>query len=59
MQFFPLLLTITRHDWPQELDLLDGSSCVYKMMGPVLLRVDLEDAKQNVEKRLDLIKTGM
>jgi chaperonin cofactor prefoldin len=44
----------------QELDALEGSTAnVYKMMGPVLLRVELEDAKQNVGKRLDLIKSTM
>lgn len=29
------------------------------MMGPVLLRVEVEDAKQNVGKRLELIKGSM
>ncbi len=43
----------------QELEALDSGANVYKMMGPVLLRVELEDAKQNVGKRLDLIKGTM
>ncbi|TFJ85053.1 hypothetical protein NSK_003477 [Nannochloropsis salina CCMP1776] len=43
----------------QELDGLEAGENVYKMMGPVLLRVELEDAKQNVAKRLDLIKSTM
>jgi prefoldin beta subunit len=43
----------------QELDLLEDSSTVYKMVGPVLMKVDLGDAKDNVEKRLDFIKAAM
>lgn len=43
------------HMVKQELDLLDDSSNVYKMVGPVLLRNDLDDAKQTVEKRLEYI----
>jgi prefoldin beta subunit len=39
----------------QELDLLDDSCNVYKMVGPVLLKNDLDDAKQTVEKRLEYI----
>lgn len=38
---------------------MDSNASVYKMMGPVLLRVELDDAKQNVEKRLAFIKTTM
>jgi prefoldin beta subunit len=40
----------------QELDLLDSSSAnVYKLVGPILLRNDLEDAQQTVAKRLEFI----
>lgn len=39
----------------QELDLLDESSVIYKIVGPVLMRNDLDDAKQTVEKRLEFI----
>lgn len=39
----------------QELDLLDDQSTVYKMVGPVLMKNDLDDAKQTVEKRLEYI----
>jgi len=39
----------------QELDLLDDSANVYKMVGPVLMKNDLDDAKQTVEKRLEFI----
>jgi len=43
----------------QELEALESGENVYKMMGPVLLRVEAEDAKQNVGKRLELIKGSM
>lgn len=39
----------------QELDLLDDSAQVYKMIGPVLMKNDTEDAKQTVDQRLELI----
>ena len=42
----------------QELDLIDGSSSdnqVYKLIGPVLMRNELSDAKQTVDQRLELI----
>jgi len=39
----------------QELDMLDDTSIVYKMVGPVLTKNDLDDAKQTVEKRLEYI----
>ena len=43
----------------QELDLLDDSSTVYKMVGPILMENDLDDAKQTVEKRLEYIAGEM
>ena len=39
----------------QELDLLDSSSNVYKMVGPVLIKNNVEDAKDTVRKRLEFI----
>jgi len=40
----------------QELDLLDeDSATVYKMVGPVLMKNDVDDAKQTVDKRLEYI----
>jgi prefoldin beta subunit len=39
----------------QELDLLDGSSNIYKMVGPVLMKNSLEDAKDTVGKRVEFI----
>ena len=39
----------------QELDLIGESSVVYKMIGPVLIKQDLEDSQQTVKKRLEYI----
>ena len=39
----------------QELLLLRVDNCVYKMVGPVLIKNDLEDAKLTVSKRLEFI----
>jgi prefoldin beta subunit len=38
-----------------ELELLDGSSSVYKMVGPVLIKNSLGDAKETVGKRIEFI----
>lgn len=40
-----------------ELDLLEDDATVYKLIGPVLIKQDLREAKQNVEKRIDYITT--
>lgn len=40
----------------QELDLMKGDNAVYKLIGPVLVKQDLDEAKQNVTKRMDYIK---
>lgn len=40
---------------PQELALLDASNAVYKLVGPVLVKQDTEEAKATVGKRLDYI----
>ena len=40
----------------QELALLSDPSVVYKMIGPVLIKQDLEDAQQTVHKRLEFIR---
>lgn len=45
--------------WLQELDLLEDEAPVYKLVGPVLMKQDLEEAKQNVAKRLELIEREM
>lgn len=39
----------------QELALLEDSAVVYKLVGPVLVKQDLEEAKQTVDKRLEYI----
>ena len=40
-----------------ELDLLDEGDNVYKLVGPVLMSIDLEEAKENVSKRVEFIET--
>ncbi|XP_076594535.1 prefoldin subunit 6 [Chaetodon auriga] len=39
----------------EELDLLDSTNTVYKLIGPVLVKQDLEEAKATVTKRLEYI----
>lgn len=39
----------------QELDILDDESNVYKLIGPVLVKQDLVEAKANVDKRIEYI----
>ena len=40
----------------QELNLLeDGKATVYKLVGPVLAKIDTDEAKTNVKTRLDYI----
>ncbi|CAH0546727.1 unnamed protein product [Brassicogethes aeneus] len=39
----------------KELDLLPADGKVYKSVGPVLIKTDLVEAKQNVGKRMDFI----
>jgi prefoldin beta subunit len=38
------------------LELLEEDGKVFKLIGPILIRQDLEDAKANVDKRLEFIK---
>jgi len=38
-----------------ELGLLGESDTVFKMLGPVLVKQNLDEAKQNVQKRIDYI----
>lgn len=40
---------------PQELALLEAGAVVYKLVGPVLVKQDLEEARQTVEKRMGYI----
>lgn len=39
----------------EELKLLKKDSEVYKLIGPVLVKQDLEEARQNVSKRMEYI----
>ncbi|XP_053328716.1 prefoldin subunit 6 [Spea bombifrons] len=39
----------------EELGFLDDSNTVYKLIGPVLVKQDLEEAKSTVDKRLQYI----
>ncbi|GFG31559.1 hypothetical protein Cfor_00469 [Coptotermes formosanus] len=43
----------------QELDLLQANAEVFKLIGPVLVKQDVEDAKQNVAKRMDYIRSEL
>eukprot|EP01038_Epipyxis_sp_PR26KG_P014835 gene14835-19934_t len=40
-----------------ELDLLGSEDKVYKLVGPVLMSIELEESKDNVSKRLSFIET--
>uniref|UniRef100_A0A914UXG2 Probable prefoldin subunit 6 n=1 Tax=Plectus sambesii TaxID=2011161 RepID=A0A914UXG2_9BILA len=39
----------------EEFDFLDEESVVYKLIGPVMVKQDLNEAKQNVAKRVEYI----
>ncbi|XP_022066345.1 prefoldin subunit 6 isoform X1 [Acanthochromis polyacanthus] len=39
----------------EELDLLNSSNIVYKLIGPVLVKQDVDEAKATVAKRLEYI----
>lgn len=41
----------------QELSLLEDDGKVYKMVGPVLIKQDLNEARSNVDKRIEFITT--
>ena len=36
--------------------MLDERNTVYKLVGPVLMKVELEEAKENVSKRIEFIE---
>jgi hypothetical protein len=40
----------------QELERLQPEAAVYKLVGPVLVKQDLVEARSNVGKRLDFIR---
>ncbi|XP_033830076.1 prefoldin subunit 6 [Periophthalmus magnuspinnatus] len=39
----------------EELDMLDSANTIYKLIGPVLVKQDLDEAKATVAKRLEYI----
>jgi len=43
----------------QELALLDDEAKVFKLVGPVLLKQDVDEAKANVDKRLEFINNEL
>lgn len=43
----------------KELDLLKPDNDVFKLIGSVLINQDLEEAKQNVGKRMDYISAEL
>ncbi|XP_052183739.1 prefoldin subunit 6 [Diospyros lotus] len=43
----------------KELDLLNEDANVYKLIGPVLVKQDLAEAKANVHKRIDYISAEL
>ncbi len=54
---FEKLPTIWIYLFFKELDLLKGDDTVYKLVGPVLLKQDLIEAQQTVQKRIDYIQS--
>lgn len=42
-----------------ELNILEPTANVFKLVGPVLVKQDLDEAKQNVNKRVDYITGEM
>lgn len=42
-----------------ELDLLPADRKVYKAIGPALIRTEIIEAKQNVDKRIDYINAEL
>lgn len=43
----------------EELDEIEPDGNVYKLIGPVLVKQDLEEAKQTVKKRIEYISAEM
>uniref|UniRef100_A0A8D8R1Y9 Probable prefoldin subunit 6 n=1 Tax=Cacopsylla melanoneura TaxID=428564 RepID=A0A8D8R1Y9_9HEMI len=44
----------------KELGLMkDGGGEVYKLIGPILVKQELEEAKQNIKKRIDYISSEL
>jgi hypothetical protein len=43
----------------QELDILDNKAVVYKLIGPVLVKQDLDDAKSTVKSRITHFRSSL
>ena len=43
----------------QELELLEEDASVFKLIGPVLVKQELVEVKNNVTKRVEFIKNDM
>lgn len=43
----------------EELDLLGEDAIIYKMIGPVLVKQELDESRTNVQKRIDYIQAEM
>jgi chaperonin cofactor prefoldin len=53
------IISFTASSPSQELALLDGSNVVFKLLGPVLVKQELGEARATVGKRLDYITAEM
>merc|ERR1711894_366991 len=42
-----------------EMTLLEDGCSIYKMVGPVLVKQDVEDSRQNVDKRIQYIESEL
>lgn len=45
--------------YQKELKLVKEDNSVYKLIGPVLVKQDIDEAKSNVEKRVDYIQNEL
>lgn len=43
----------------QELDLLEDDAKTFKVVGPVLMKIELKDARADVNTRIDYIQNEM
>lgn len=57
--FLGTVISYTAPSPLQELALLDGSNVVFKLLGPVLVKQELGEARATVGKRLDYITAEM
>lgn len=62
MWIFPLFFWcgfLIRSGLAQELELVNDEANVYKLIGPVLVKQDLAEAKANVKKRIEYISAEL